>query len=542
MNLISSPRCLVHSALFAILPTLSAATAIAFSSSSVAFAQKADAKGGVLIYGRGGDSVSLDPAKETDGESLNVCDNIFDTLVQFKSGTTEVEAGLAESWTVSADGLTFTFKLRPNVKFHDGTPFNADAVLFSLLRQHDSKHEAFKYAKAWRYWDDMGMGKLVKSIVKVDDSTVQFVLTQPEAPFLANLAMNFASMVSPTAVRKYKEDFVKNPVGTGPFKFVSWTRGERIVLDANKEFWGEKAKLSRVIFRSYPDSSTRLNAFLAKEIHMMNLPSPDQVTTIKSRRPEAKIVVEPAMNVGYLSFNVNKAPFNNVIVRQALSMAVNKDAIIKGVYAGMGEAAINPLPPTMWGYNKDVKAFPYNPQKAKEMLKQAGFPEGFTTELFYMPVSRPYMPDGKKVAEAIQADLKAIGVNVKLTTYEWAVYLDKTTRGDHSMALLGWTGDNGDPDNFLYILLSGENAKPPAQNISFYNNPKVTKLLRDAKTQNTVAKRADLYKQAQVLIHEDAPWIPLAHSKVAMPMDPKVSGFVLAPNGTRRFSQVTLSK
>lgn len=503
---------------------------------------KSENLGGVFIYGRGGDSVSLDPGKETDGESLNVCDNIFDTLVQFKPGSTEIEPGLAESWKVSPDGLVFEFKLRKNVKFHDGTPFNSDAVLFSLLRQHDPKHEAFHFAKSWNYWQDMGMEKLVKSIIKVDDSTVKFTLTQPEAPFMANLAMNFASIVSPTAVRKFKEDFSKNPVGTGPFRFVNWTRGERIVLDANKDFWGEKAKVSRVIFKTYPDSSARLNAFLAKEIHMMNLPTPDQVSTIRSRRPDTVFAIEAAMNVGYLSFNTLKSPFNKPAVRQALNMAINKEAIIKGVYAGMGEAAINPMPPTMWGYNKLVKSYLYNPQKAKEILKQEGFPNGFSSELFYLPVSRPYMPDGKKVAEAIQSDLKAVGVQVTLTTYEWAVYLDKVTRGDHALALMGWTGDNGDPDNFLYLLLSGENVKPPAQNISFYSNPKVTQLLREAKVQTTQGKRAELYKQAQVIIHDDAPWIPLVHSKVAMPMDPHVHGFVLAPNGTRRFSQISLSK
>jgi ABC-type transport system substrate-binding protein len=499
-------------------------------------------EGGVLIYGRGGDSVSLDPAKETDGESLNVCDNIFDTLVQFKLGTTEIEPGLAESWTVASDGLSYSFKLRKGVKFHDGTPFDADAVIFSLMRQHDSKHEAFGYAKAWSYWNDMGMNTLVKAITKVDAHTVRFDLSRPEAPFLANMAMQFASIVSPTAVRKSKEEFSKTPVGTGPFKFVSWTKGERIVLDANKEFWGEKPKLARVIFRSIPDSSARLNAFLAKEIHMMNQPTPDQVATIKQRRTDATVMDAPGMNVAYLAFNVQKKPFDNPKVRQAFNMAVNKDAIIKGIYSGMGMAAVNPIPPSLWGYNKSIKGYDYNVEKAKELLKDAGFPNGMKTTLYFMPVSRPYMPDGKKVAEAIQADLKKIGVEASLSTFEWGTYLDKTKNGEHEMALLGWSGDNGDPDNFLHVLLSGDNAKAPASNIAFYSNEKVTGLLRQAKVATSEQKRATLYQEAQTIISKDAPWIPIAHSRVAMPMDKRVNGYVMTPNETRRFNTVWLAK
>ncbi|MCA2961443.1 MAG: ABC transporter substrate-binding protein [Silvanigrellales bacterium] len=509
---------------------------------SVAFGAETPREGGVLIYGRGGDSVSLDPAKETDGESLNVCDNIFDTLVQFKLGTTEIEPGLAESWSVTPDGTSYTFKLRPNVKFHDGTPLDADAVIFSLMRQHDAKHEAYGYAKAWNYWNDMGMNTLVKAMTKVDANTVKIELARPEAPFLANMAMQFASIVSPTAVRKFKEDFAKNPVGTGPFKFVSWTKGERIVLDANKEFWGQKPKLARVIFRSIPDSSARLNAFLAKEIHMMNQPTPDQVATIKQRRPDASVMDAPGMNVAYLAFNVQKKPFDNAKVRQALNTAVNKDAIIKGIYSGMGMAAVNPIPPSLWGYNTSVKQYAYSIERSKQLLKEAGFPNGFKTTLYYMPVSRPYMPDGKKVAEAIQADLKKIGVEVSLSTYEWGTYLDKTKNGEHEMALLGWSGDNGDPDNFLHVLLSGENTKPPAANIAFYNNTRVTDILRQAKTVSEQSKRASLYQEAQTIIHKDAPWIPIAHSRVAMPMDKRVNGYVMTPNETRRFNTVWLAK
>jgi peptide/nickel transport system substrate-binding protein len=505
-------------------------------------ASAAPQSGGVLVYGRGGDSVSLDPARETDGESLNVCDNIFETLVRFKPGTTEIEPGLAESWEVSADGKEYVFKLRSGVRFHDGTPMDGAAVVFSLMRQHDPKHEAYGHSKSWDYWGDMGFGKLIKSIDAVAPDKVRFVLNHREAPFLANLAMSFAAIVSPTAVRKHKQDFARNPVGTGPFKFGSWTRGERIVLNRFDDYWGTKAHLQRVIIRSLPDSAARLNAFLAGEIQMMNLPTPDQVAAIRKARKDAQVIQKEAMNVAYLAFNTKKKPFDNVKVRQAINMAIDKKALVAGVYSGLAKEAVNPLPPTVWGYNETIKPYPFDAAKAKALLKEAGFPNGFETELYYMPVSRPYMPDGKTVATAIQANLKTIGVNVRLTTFEWAIYLEKTKNGEHPMALLGWTGDNGDPDNFLHVLLSGNNAVAPANNIAFYDNKEVTRLLEEARREVNQAKRAELYRRAQVLIHQDAPWVPLAHSVDQMPMDAKVRGFVLAPTGTRQFSSVWLQK
>lgn len=246
------------------------------------------------------------------------------------------------------------------------------------------------------------------------------------------------------------------------------------------------------------------------------------------------------LNVAYLAMNTKKAPFDNVKVRQAVNMAINKDAIIKGIFAGMGTAAVNPMPPTIWGYNKNVKPYTFSVEKAKALLKEAGFPNGFKAELFFPTVSRPYMPDGKRLGEAIQADLKKIGIDLALQTYEWGTYLDKTNKGEHQMALLGWTGDNGDPDNFLSVLLSGDNTTPPASNIAFYNNPKVTALLNKAKVAGSQKERTTLYMQAQEMIHADAPWAPIAHSRVAVPMDKKVKNFIISPLGTLTLRQVSI--
>ena len=223
-------------------------------------------QGGTLVWGRGGDSVGLDPSHEDDGESFKVAENIFDTLVQFKPASTEIEPGLATSWEIADDGLTYTFNLRQGVSFHDGTPFNAAAVVFSIERQFVPNHPFASVGGPYKYWGYMGMSDIVKTVRAINDSTVQFQLKKPEAPFLANLAMNFSVIVSPAAIKKHGDQFGRNPVGTGPFKFVEWIPDDRIVLEANREYWGGKPFLDRVIFRSIPDNTARLLARRAGEV------------------------------------------------------------------------------------------------------------------------------------------------------------------------------------------------------------------------------------------------------------------------------------
>ena len=215
-------------------------------------------KGGTFIFGRGGDSVGLDPALEEDGESFKVCDNIYDTLVQYKDGSTELEPALAESWESSEDGLIWTFHLRKGVKFHDGTPFNADAVLFSLNRQHVESHPFHKVSGSYVYWVATGLAEKVNKITAVDDFTVQISLKSAYAPFIYTIAITPFSIVSPTAVKKWGDLYFNYPVGTGPFKFSRWDKKDKIVLEANDDYWGGRPNLDRVIFRSIPDNAVRL--------------------------------------------------------------------------------------------------------------------------------------------------------------------------------------------------------------------------------------------------------------------------------------------
>lgn len=495
-----------------------------------------------LIYGRGGDSVALDPSIVTDGESLKIGHQIFDSLLEYKDGTTTVQPGLAESWEVSPDGLIYTFKLRQGVKFHDGTDFNAEAVVFNFERWADPK-SPYKYeGDSFDYYDSMfgsEESRIIKSVKAVDANTVQFKLSKPQAPFLQNLAMTSFGIASPKAVQEKKGDFKSNPVGTGPFVFKEWKRNDSITLDKNPNYWKlGQPKLAKVIVRSIPDNTARFNALQNGEIDLMDDMNPDDVQQLEGNSELVKIE-RPSFNVAYIGFNLKKKTFDNPKVRQALNHAVNKQAIIDALFAGQAKPAVNPMPPTLWGYNDSIQDYAYDLNKAKALLAEAGFPNGLPEPLtFYaMPVSRPYMPDGKKVAEAIQADFGKIGVKINIQSPEWATYLDDLKGGEKDdLYMLGWNGDNGDPDNFLYTLLDKDTI--PGNNRSFYVNEELHKMLVKAQTEIDQDKRTELYKQAQEIIKKDAPWIPLVHTTPVMAGKTTLKGYVPSPTSSESFGNI----
>ncbi|MBF9014086.1 MULTISPECIES: ABC transporter substrate-binding protein [unclassified Oceanispirochaeta] len=496
--------------------------------------------GGVLVFGRSGDSVGLDPGRETDGESFYGSTQVYDTLVEFVPGQTSIQPALAESWSFADDGLSATFNLRKGVKFHDGTDFNADAVVFSFERQFKEDHPFYKNGP-WKYWGYMGMSDIVDSVVAIDEYTVKFNLKVVEAPFIANLAMDFASIVSPAAAEKYGEDLATNPVGTGAFKFVSWIKDDNMVFERNPDYWGGDVYLDRLIIKVIPDATARWLSLKKGEVDVIDFPSPEDLEEMQNTAG-IKVIQQAGLNVGYLALNNEKAPYDNVKVRQAMNYAIDRDEIVKGVYGAAGAPAKNPLPPTMWSYNDDIDAYPYDPEMAKKLLAEAGYADGFKTEIWAMPVARPYNPNGRKVAEIMQAQLAKVGIEVEIVSYEWGTYLDKCDYGEHQAAMLGWTGDNGDPDNFLWVLLSKQAAEKPAGNIAFWKNDEFTDLIAEAKQEMDVAKRTELYRAAQVVFHDDAPWVPLAHSVVSEPMKESVQDFYLYPTGKRVFAKVWLKK
>jgi dipeptide transport system substrate-binding protein len=512
----------------------------------------ASANAKTFVYCSEGSPENFSPAISTAGTTFDASSQpVYNRLVQFKHGSTEVIPGLAESWDVSEDGLTYTFHLRAGVKFHTTsffTPtreFNADDVLFSFNRQLQADHPYHSIGGgSYEYFDGMGMGSIIKSVEAPDPMTVVFTLNQPLSPFLSNLAMDFASIYSAEYADQLTaagtpEQIDLQPVGTGPFVFVDYQQDAVIQYAKNPDYWGDAPKIDDLIFAITPDASVRYQKLLANECQLMPFPAPSDVEAMKAN-PDLVVLDQEGLNVGYVAFNTEKAPFDNVLVRQALNYAVNKAAIVDAVYEGQGAVAKNPIPPTMWSYNDAVQDYAYDPEKAKALLAEAGFPDGFTTDLWALPVQRPYNPNGKLMAEMIQSDWAKIGVTANIVSYEWAEYLERSQKGEHQVVMLGWTGDNGDPDNFLNDLLGC--AAVHGNNRAEWCYQPFEDLIAKARTISDQAERTDLYTQAQVIFKEQAPWITVAHSVVHVPMRKEVTGFVVDPLGHFAFDTVDLAE
>jgi peptide/nickel transport system substrate-binding protein len=504
---------------------------------SFALAQ-APVKGGTLTWGRGGDSVALDLPQATDGESIKAGIQVLENLVIFRKDSMDVEPQLATSWEVSKDGLVWTFKLRKGVKFHDGTPFNANAVKVSFDRVIDKENPFYKYG-TWKYVP-LGLGP-VKEVKVIDEYTVALRTEKPYAPLIANLALWLCPILSPTAIEKYKEDIVRNPVGTGPFKLVKWVKDDQILLERNDQYWGQKPYVDRIILKSIPEVSARFMALQSGAVDIVDDLDPDSIQMAKAN-PNFKTIERPSVNVGFLAMNTKRPIVNNKLVRQAINHAIDKQTIIKTIFRGLAIPAVNPYPPSIWGYNYKIKDYDYNVQKAKDLLAKAGYPKGFDIDLWAMPVSRAYMPEPVKTAELIQAYLAAVGINAKIVRYEWGVYLDKTQKGEHDLCMLGWLGGNADPDTFMYGLLHSDNAKVPAANVAFWENAEYDKLVKDAQTVFDKAKRASYYLKAQEIFHEEAPWVPLAHSTNVRIYNKKLHDVPLRPNGLNSFQMIWKEK
>jgi dipeptide transport system substrate-binding protein len=506
-----------------------------------------------LIYCSEGSPEGFDPAPYTAGTTFNASSRpLYNRLVEFERGTTNIIPGLAESWEVSDDSLTYTFKLRKGVKFHTTdffTPtrdFNADDVLFTFERQLKKDHPWNQYTAgiAWEYFDGMDMPALIKSIEKVDDYTVKFNLTRPEAPMIANLAMDLASIMSAEYAAKLeaegkKEMLNQQPVGTGPFKFVAYQKDAVIRYAAHEGFWNGKQPIDDLVFAITTDASVRQQKLKAGECHVAPYPNPADLADLKAD-PNLQVLEQEGLNVGYLAYNTTQAPFDNVNVRKALNMAINKQAILDAVFQGSGKIAKNPIPPTMWSYNDDIQDDPYDPEAAKKMLDEAGVKD-LKMKIWAMPVQRPYNPNARRMAELIQADFAKVGVEVEIVSYEWGEYLKLSKEKDRDGAvLLGWTGDNGDPDNFLAVLLGC--SAVGGSNRAQWCNQEFEDLIQKAKTLPNNDAREPLYRDAQVVFKREAPWATIAHSVVFMPMSKKVTGYKMDPLGSHRFDGVDIAE
>ncbi|MGI8909020.1 MAG: ABC transporter substrate-binding protein [Rubrobacteraceae bacterium] len=510
-----------------------------------------------FVFGRGADSVSLDPINTTDGESLRVTRQIFDGLLDFAPESTDLIPALATEIPKPEDGgRSYTFTLREGVKFHDGAPFNAEAVKFNVDRWRDSKNKYHKggggQSEDFAYYTGQFGGfdddSIITSVEVVDEYTVRFGLKEPQGPFLKNVAMSPFGIASPKAIEKDVEGFWQNPVGSGPFKFVSWNRGSTVELEAFKDWWGSDVpesqggggpKVTKVTIRSIPDNTSRVAALTGGELSAADGLTPDDVEPVE--QAGLKIEYRPPLNIGYLAMNNEKPPFDNPDVRRAIYQAIDMDAIVEAFYGNTGQIATTYMPPTVPFFNESIERFPFDPEAAQQLLADAG-EENLQTELWYMPIPRPYMPDGKGIAQAMQQDLKKVGVNAKLVTREWGAYLQETSSGAHPMCLLGWTGDNGDPDNFLNTLLNSASATPEnALNIAYYKNPEADKLLKKGQSTIDEAERERAYMKVQEILVEDTPWVPIVYARPPLGFQKNVKGYQASPTGGEAFNTVTLS-
>ncbi len=505
-----------------------------------------------FIVGWPAEPVQLDPAVVNDSASLGLTEQIYDTLVRFRGSTTEIEPALAERWETSPNGLVWTFHLRRDVTFHDGGRLDAAAVVWNFERWRRASHpqhaNQIKAGQTFEYWESQFGGFDDRSIVtKVESAgshTVRLTLRQPLAPLLANLAIPGFGIASPRAVERWGTEFGKHPVGSGPFRFAAWRPKEEVVLEANERWWGGRPKVKRVVARPIKDNARRLAALKAGEIHMMEGLNPEDVQVVRGD-PSLALLFRPANTTGFVAFNFRVREFQDRRVRQAFAHAIDKRALVDALYGGAGLVATQLQPPSLWGHNPELRDFEYSPTRARELLQEAGiaarldqitWADGRTEPLalWYTPISRPYFPNPKEIAEALAADLAKTGIRAKLQTADWAVYLDLVKHGRLPLFMLGWIGDNGDPDNCLCYVFCA----PGAPHQGFYANPALTNLLFRAQALRGQAERAALYRRAEEMLHADVARLFIAHNRTPLALSRRVTGYVPHATGAESFATV----
>lgn len=493
-----------------------------------------------LIIGSANEAISLDPAIATDQESFKVTVNIYENLVEYEKNGVGVLPSLAESWKTTEDGLVWVFRLKKNVKFHDGTSLNAHAVAFNFNRWMNA--ESPYHTGHFSYWNYNfgGFPGIVKSVTALSEDSIEIVLSKPYAPFLSTLALPAFGIASPDAIMKYNEGFKYHPVGTGPYSFKSWDKGEKITLERNRSYWGEAPKLDEIQFKTIFSNKERMALLKSGEIHMIDNLLLEDIWEIEETE-NLQLYTRPFFNIGYLALNNTKEPLNKKEVRDAIGHLIDKEAMIKEVFNDFTRPANSFLPPVVWGHNETIKSLEYDVTKAKRLLRQAGLGEGFEIGLWVMDTPRTYFPNPIALAEFIKDSLSKGNITVNIQAMKWEEYIERIKDGGHDMALIGWNGDNVDPDNFLYTFFSSENTKPGlASNYSFYENPQVDLLLSQARQATDLEFRKNIYRELQGIIHKDTPSIPLVHTMPTIATRNSVKNYVPHIIGEEALDQVDL--
>lgn len=502
-----------------------------------------------IIYCSEGSPESFNPQTVSSGTTIDATSNqLYNRLISYKGEQNSIAPSLAKSWHVTRDRKMITFYLRKNVAFHQTkffTPtrfFNADDVLFSFNRILSVDHP-YHHVSGGKYpfFQSVNFSSVVDSIEKINDHTVRFKFKYADSSILANLSSDFAVILSAEyadnlAKKNQQHKIDTSPIGTGPFKLKEYRPGAYIRFVAHENYWQKKINIEQLIFDITQSNTGRLTKLLAGECDVIAFPIAHQ--KIKSK-PALMLEEVTSFNVAYLGFNTKKAPFDNIKVRQAIALAVNKKAIIDTVYRGEADIAHSLLPTTSWAYDKNILPQPFDIKRAKKLLADAGFPQGFTMNLWALPVQRAYNPDAVTMAKLIQANLKRIGVEVVIeSSLDMGTFLDLLSRGEHQSVLLGWSADHPDPDNFFTPLLSCA-AALSGNNRTFWCNEEFDNLTQQALQTTNISQRKRFYNKALAIISAEAPLIPIAHSKRFQARHSNVSGKLLSPFGGIDFSEVS---
>ncbi len=474
----------------------------------------------IFIVARTNDAVNLDAGwAYYDGE-IDLIYHMYEGLVKYIDDDLNVGPSLATDWYSDEEGKVWTFELREGVKFHDGSDFNADAVVFTFERILQEDHP-YAGMGDWSYLDYL-LGDVIAEVNAIDDYTVEFVLNDVFAPFMTYMGLYSQFIISPTSAQENKDEFYRNPVGTGPYMMEEWRSDEYTSMVLFDDYWGDKPAIDKIIWKVVPDASTRLMELQAGEVHAIKTILPEQLETIES---DDALYLEqvPGANIFLGNINHEAEPFDDVRMRQALMHAVDFDSLVDSVYEGLGTRAINSMPPTIFGYNADIEPYPYDPDQAMELMADAGYGDGFDMDIHVFSGARVYIGRPVDVAELIASDLRAVGINTNVIVNEWAAHSEIISSHQHQLAFTGWY-DVAHPNNFLRALvLEG-----------MENNYKPDILWELADKANATYDRdlqEEYYLEMQQILHDDAAIMHIAHSDYTAAITADAGGFVLDPIG-----------
>jgi len=510
-----------------------------------------------FVFAASNDPQGLDPAFASDGETFRISRNIFEGLIGVEPGTANPAPLLAESWEQSEDGLSYTFTLKEGVKFQDGTDFNAEAVCANFDRWYNwtglaqSESLSYYYGSLFKGFADTPDTAVFDSCAVDDESHATVTLTQPFAGFIAALSLPAFSMQSPTAMTEFDADGIGgteeaptmseyaagNPVGTGPFVFDSWEPGEQVTLQAYPDYWGEQGQVQEIIFRTISDTTARRQALESGDIDGYDLVAPADTAALEEAG--YNVMQRDPFTILYLGMNQAVPELANPLVREAIAHAIDKEALVTQVLPEGTEVASQFIPPVVTGWNEDVTTYDYDPELAKQLLAEAGYPDGLTLMFNYPTnVSRPYMPNPEQIFTNLASQLEAVGITVTPTGNEWnPTYLDRIQGGaDHGLHLLGWTGDYNDTDNFVGVFFGG------ASNEWGFDNPELFNALTEARGTAEIDEQTEQYKAINEMIAEFNPGIPLAHPAPSLAFDARVTSYPASPVNDEVFNLIELSE